>query len=104
MMFHRVKYGMFVGGENSVRLFYKWGACSGSRYSVLTVLLYALYANAVCHSINQWPYPRPGHVIHLPLMGELIYIRIPSKADKPSAAKILANSPAVKSAVSLVMY
>ena len=58
------------------------------------------YIAPVCYSINQWPYPRPGHVIHLPLMGELIYIRIPSKADKPSAAKILANFPAVKSAVS----
>ncbi|XP_065909564.1 protein DENND6B-like isoform X2 [Dysidea avara] len=58
---------------------------------------------AVCHSINQWPYPWPGHVIHLPLMGELVYIRIPSKADKPSAAKILTNSPAVKSASTTIV-
>ena len=63
-------------------------------------IIVCTYIVSVCYSINQWPYPRPGHVIHLPLMGELIYIRIPSKADKPSAAKILANSPAVKAAVS----
>ena len=62
-----------------------------------------MYLSVVCQSINQWPYPRPGHVIHLPLMGELVYIRIPSKTDKPSAAKILANSPVVKSAVSTIV-
>ena len=28
-----------------------------------------------CYSINQWPPPRPGQVLQLPLLGQLIHVR-----------------------------
>lgn len=43
---------------------------------------------AACHNINKWPPPRPGQLLQLPLMGQLIYVRIPLKTDKPETANI----------------
>ncbi|XP_031177395.1 protein DENND6B isoform X2 [Sander lucioperca] len=40
---------------------------------------------AVCSEIDQWPSPIPGQTLHLPLMGGVLQVRIPSKTDKPGS-------------------
>lgn len=37
---------------------------------------------AVCHNIDQWPAPAPGDTLSLPLVGSLLQVRIPCRADK----------------------
>ena len=27
-----------------------------------------------CHNINKWPAPRPGQMLQLPFLGQLIYV------------------------------
>jgi len=43
---------------------------------------------AACYNINQWSPPRPGHTLHLPLLGQLIHVRLPTKSDKPGSARV----------------
>ncbi|XP_041458925.1 protein DENND6A-like [Lytechinus variegatus] len=43
---------------------------------------------AACHDIDQWPSPCPGKTLHLPIMGCVLQVRIPSRQDKPSAAAV----------------
>lgn len=38
---------------------------------------------SACYNINQWLPPRPGHVVQLPLLGQLVQVRLPTKSDKP---------------------
>ncbi|KAF1372033.1 hypothetical protein PFLUV_G00260130 [Perca fluviatilis] len=42
---------------------------------------------AVCSEIDQWPAPVPGQTLHLPLMGGVLQVRIPSKTDKPGGKR-----------------
>ncbi|XP_038047740.1 protein DENND6A-like isoform X1 [Patiria miniata] len=42
-------------------------------------------AEAACHDIDQWPSPMPGQLLHLPIMGSVLQIRIPTKQDKPGS-------------------
>ncbi|XP_064399646.1 protein DENND6A-like [Halichondria panicea] len=42
---------------------------------------------AACHSINTWLAPRPGKVLQLPLLGQIIQVRMPSKSDKIGSAR-----------------
>lgn len=44
-----------------------------------------LSLEAVCHDIDQWPYPEAGHTLQLPLMGNVLQVRVPSRGDKPGA-------------------
>lgn len=37
---------------------------------------------AVCNEIDQWPPPVPGQTLHLPVMGVVMQVRIPSRADQ----------------------
>jgi len=39
----------------------------------------------VCHHIDKWPLPCPGHTLQLPVLGTVLQVRIPSKKDKPGA-------------------
>ncbi|XP_077196743.1 protein DENND6B isoform X2 [Paroedura picta] len=41
---------------------------------------------AVCSEIDQWPPPTPGRVLHLPVMGIVLQVRVPSRADKPGSS------------------
>ncbi|XP_042259460.1 protein DENND6B [Thunnus maccoyii] len=43
---------------------------------------------AVCNEIDQWPSPVPGLTLNLPVMGVVLQVRIPSKADKPGGSPI----------------
>lgn len=38
--------------------------------------------NSACTNFNQWPPPTTGHVLHLPIMGSVLQIRLPSKFEK----------------------
>ncbi|KAL3851741.1 hypothetical protein ACJMK2_015454 [Sinanodonta woodiana] len=37
---------------------------------------------AACHDIDQWPPPIPGESLSLPIFGEVIQVRIPTRSDK----------------------
>lgn len=37
---------------------------------------------AACHDIDQWPVPEPSATLHLPLMGSVLQVRVPSHSDK----------------------
>ncbi|XP_068417306.1 protein DENND6B isoform X3 [Eschrichtius robustus] len=40
---------------------------------------------AVCDEIDQWPAPVPGQTLNLPVMGVVLQVHIPSRADKPES-------------------
>ncbi|CAH3025106.1 unnamed protein product [Porites evermanni] len=44
-----------------------------------------LSLETVCHDIDQWPFPEAGHTLQLPLMGNVMQVRVPSRGDKPGA-------------------
>ncbi|XP_076359066.1 protein DENND6A [Tachypleus tridentatus] len=50
---------------------------------------------AGCHDIDQWASPTPGSTLHLPLMGTVFQIRIPSQSDKPGVSSGHQLLPAV---------
>ncbi|XP_072829899.1 protein DENND6B isoform X3 [Vicugna pacos] len=41
---------------------------------------------AVCSEIDQWPAPMPGQTLNLPVMGVVLQVHIPSRADKPESS------------------
>ncbi|XP_053718986.1 protein DENND6B [Synchiropus splendidus] len=43
---------------------------------------------AVCNDIDQWPCPVPGLTLNLPVMGQVLQIRIPSTSDKPGGSPV----------------
>lgn len=44
---------------------------------------------AACSEIDQWPPPVPGKTLHLPIMGLVIKVRIPTRHDKPGMTQIV---------------
>ena len=45
-------------------------------YIILYLLLYFLpYVFLACYNMNQWSVPRPGQVMQLPLLGQLLHVR-----------------------------
>ncbi|KAM9071330.1 protein DENND6B isoform 4-T4 [Megaptera novaeangliae] len=40
---------------------------------------------AVCDEVDQWPAPVPGQTLNLPVMGVVLQVHIPSRADKPES-------------------
>ncbi|KAG8576624.1 hypothetical protein GDO81_009912 [Engystomops pustulosus] len=36
---------------------------------------------AVCNQIDRWPFPEPGHLLSLPIMGLVLQVKIPSQTD-----------------------
>ncbi|KAK2555645.1 Protein DENND6B [Acropora cervicornis] len=43
-----------------------------------------LSLEAVCHDIDQWPYPEAGHTLQLPLMGNVLQPQMPSPKVIPT--------------------
>lgn len=39
---------------------------------------------AACHHLDQWPAPVPGQQLALPLLGTVLYTRLPATADQPA--------------------
>lgn len=105
--------------EDCSRVLHKRSSISRSRYCIWAVSLIhglsppflPLFPPIACYNINQWPLPRPGQVLQLPLMGQLIQVclgsqgcigvfkflsvcayihiqvRLPTKTDKPGGSR-----------------
>ncbi|XP_027631135.1 protein DENND6B isoform X2 [Tupaia chinensis] len=43
---------------------------------------------AVCNEIDQWPAPLPGQTLNLPVMGVVIQVRVPSRAENPESSPL----------------
>ncbi|XP_053775819.1 protein DENND6B isoform X2 [Desmodus rotundus] len=43
---------------------------------------------AVCDEIDQWPAPVPGQTLNLPVVGVVLQVHIPSRADKPESSSL----------------
>ncbi|KAM4650627.1 LOW QUALITY PROTEIN: protein DENND6A [Discoglossus pictus] len=44
---------------------------------------------AACSDIDRWPAPCPGKTLHLPIMGVVLKVRIPTRHDKPGTTQFL---------------
>ncbi|XP_073448346.1 protein DENND6A [Aquarana catesbeiana] len=44
---------------------------------------------AACSDIDRWPPPMPGKTLHLPIMGLVIKVRIPTRHDKPGTTQFV---------------
>ncbi|XP_018411778.1 PREDICTED: protein DENND6A [Nanorana parkeri] len=44
---------------------------------------------AACSDLDRWPAPLPGKTLHLPIMGLVIKVRIPTRLDKPGTTQIV---------------
>ncbi|XP_066452665.1 protein DENND6A [Eleutherodactylus coqui] len=44
---------------------------------------------AACSDIDRWPPPVPGKTLHLPIMGLVIKVRIPTRHDKPGTTQMV---------------
>ncbi|PAA80729.1 hypothetical protein BOX15_Mlig010237g2 [Macrostomum lignano] len=49
------------------------------------------FLEAVCHDIDQWPAPVPGQVLHLPILGSVLQVRIPAANDRVPTASAAAS-------------
>ncbi|XP_032973978.1 protein DENND6B isoform X2 [Rhinolophus ferrumequinum] len=43
---------------------------------------------AVCNEIDQWPAPKPGQTLNLPVVGVVLQVRVPSRVDKPDCSSL----------------
>ncbi|KIR34079.1 hypothetical protein I352_03312 [Cryptococcus deuterogattii MMRL2647] len=48
---------------------------------------------AACHSIASWPDPTPDTVLHLPLLSDIITVKLPDTTENPQILKITLTSP-----------
>ncbi|KAG8549708.1 hypothetical protein GDO81_020059 [Engystomops pustulosus] len=48
---------------------------------------------AACSEIDRWPPPAPGKTLHLPIMGLVIKVRIPTRHDKPGTTQLVDMTP-----------
>ncbi|KAB1264208.1 Protein DENND6A [Camelus dromedarius] len=47
------------------------------------------YLEAACNDVDRWPAPVPGKTLHLPIMGVVMKVRIPTCHDKPGTTQIV---------------
>ncbi|ERE87481.1 Protein of unknown function DUF1630 containing protein [Cricetulus griseus] len=47
------------------------------------------YLEAACNDVDRWPAPVPGKTLHLPIMGVLMKVRIPTCHDKPGTTQMV---------------
>ncbi|XP_077181592.1 protein DENND6A isoform X2 [Paroedura picta] len=61
------------------------------------------FLEAACSDIDRWPSPVPGKTLHLPIMGTVIKVRIPTCHDKPGTTEVLqtAHQPATQISIAL---
>ncbi|XP_042307470.1 protein DENND6A isoform X2 [Sceloporus undulatus] len=50
------------------------------------------YLEAACNDVDRWPPPVPGKTLHLPIMGIVIKVRIPTCHDKPGTTQVLQST------------
>uniref|UniRef100_A0A667HRJ9 DENN domain containing 6A n=1 Tax=Lynx canadensis TaxID=61383 RepID=A0A667HRJ9_LYNCA len=46
------------------------------------------YLEAACNDVDRWPAPVPGKTLHLPIMGVVMKVQIPTCHDKPGTTQI----------------
>uniref|UniRef100_A0A8I6A279 DENN domain containing 6A n=1 Tax=Rattus norvegicus TaxID=10116 RepID=A0A8I6A279_RAT len=46
------------------------------------------YLEAACNDVDRWPAPVPGKTLHLPIMGLVMKVRIPTCHDKPGTTQL----------------
>uniref|UniRef100_A0A8D0E666 DENN domain containing 6A n=1 Tax=Salvator merianae TaxID=96440 RepID=A0A8D0E666_SALMN len=61
------------------------------------------FLEAVCSDIDRWPPPVPGRTLHLPIVGIVIKVRIPTFRDKPGTTQVLQSTPQTDTLVSIAL-
>ncbi|KAG8432007.1 hypothetical protein GDO86_020330 [Hymenochirus boettgeri] len=58
---------------------------------------------AACSDIDRWPVPFPGKILHLPIMGVVIKVRIPTRYDKPGTTQIVELTQQLDAQISVTL-
>ncbi|XP_061474284.1 protein DENND6A isoform X2 [Rhineura floridana] len=61
------------------------------------------FLEAACSDIDRWPPPVPGKTLHLPIMGIVIKVRIPTCRDKPGKTQVLQSTNQTDTQVSIAL-
>ncbi|XP_044307234.1 protein DENND6A isoform X2 [Varanus komodoensis] len=61
------------------------------------------YLEAACSDVDRWPPPVPGKTLHLPIMGIVMKVRIPTCHDKPGTTQVLQSTHQTDTQVSLAL-
>uniref|UniRef100_F6SAB6 DENN domain containing 6A n=3 Tax=Ornithorhynchus anatinus TaxID=9258 RepID=F6SAB6_ORNAN len=61
------------------------------------------YLEAACNDVDRWPAPIPGKTLHLPIMGVVLKVRIPTCHDKPGTTQIVQFTQQMDTQVSVVL-
>ncbi|EOA96387.1 Protein FAM116A, partial [Anas platyrhynchos] len=61
------------------------------------------FLEAVCSDVDRWPPPIPGEILHLPIMGIIMKLRIPTYRDKPGTTQIVQNMHQANAQISMAL-
>ncbi|XP_014798655.1 PREDICTED: protein DENND6A [Calidris pugnax] len=61
------------------------------------------FLEAVCSDVDRWPPPAPGKILHLPIMGIIMKLRIPTYRDKPGTTPIVQNMHQADAQISMAL-
>eukprot|EP00076_Gallus_gallus_P044694 XP_025010232.1 protein DENND6A isoform X1 [Gallus gallus] len=61
------------------------------------------FLEAVCSDVDRWPPPVPGEVLHLPIMGVVMKLRIPTYRDKPGTTPVVQNMHQADAQISMTL-
>nr|XP_055200178.1 protein DENND6A isoform X1 [Nyctereutes procyonoides] len=61
------------------------------------------YLEAACNDVDRWPAPVPGKTLHLPIMGVVMKVRIPTCHDKPGTTQIAQLTQQADTHISVIL-
>ncbi|XP_063501485.1 protein DENND6A isoform X5 [Symphalangus syndactylus] len=61
------------------------------------------YLEAACNDVDRWPAPVPGKTLHLPIMGVVMKVRIPTCHDKPGTTQIVQLTQQADTNISVIL-
>uniref|UniRef100_F6Z1T2 DENN domain containing 6A n=1 Tax=Callithrix jacchus TaxID=9483 RepID=F6Z1T2_CALJA len=61
------------------------------------------YLEAACNDVDRWPAPVPGKTLHLPIMGVVMKVRIPTCHDKPGTTQIVQFTQQADTNISVIL-
>ncbi|KAM6062321.1 protein DENND6A isoform 2-T2 [Chlamydotis macqueenii] len=61
------------------------------------------FLEAVCSDVDRWPPPIPGKILHLPIMGIIMKLRIPTYRDKPGTTPVVQNMHQADAQISMAL-
>ncbi|KAM4653743.1 protein DENND6A isoform 4-T4 [Amazona ochrocephala] len=61
------------------------------------------FLEAVCSDVDRWPPPIPGKILHLPVMGIIMKLRIPTYRDKPGTTPVVQNMHQADAQISMAL-